>query len=400
MVSHSITEVTTDVREHQVLFEAATGESLSSMKRAVRLAYSFEHELLRHGRSPGELERRYLNDLLYLRGSAGSEAIRILQSRGVIRGKPGPHGGLVTLAPSSESLRELVLQYVVHAQMTGAAIAEARQAVSSLQTALQAPHPGTAVINIMNDVLDGLSDWPAVDVKPVRQRAARIARDLAASVLRAPQGPVTRKNLRLGHEDELRERFSVSRPVMRQAIRILEAQALVETHRGRGGGLFLVPPQPGPVARLISLWMRNSNLSLPDVLGIERPLRTAVARVASRSTRCAPDHAVFALQQRSEAAGGIRLLELIEMEKTISWLAGNPLLDLFLRSMTIYKIGAGQYRQCAAHGLEPYLAINRSLLQSLLTRNETRIDLACEKKNECLREYDLSFGSTPAADAN
>ena len=113
MVSQS---VTTHDQEHQVLFEAATGESLSSMKRAVRLAYSFEHELLRRGRSPGELDSRYLNDLLRLGGSAGSEAIRILQSRGVIRGKPGPHGGLVSLAPSTEYLRELVLQYVTHAR--------------------------------------------------------------------------------------------------------------------------------------------------------------------------------------------------------------------------------------------------------------------------------------------
>jgi DNA-binding FadR family transcriptional regulator len=400
MVSQSTSEVTTHDQEHQVLFEAATGESLSSMKRAVRLAYSFEHELLRRGRSPGELDSRYLNDLLRLGGSAGSEAIRILQSRGVIRGKPGPHGGLVSLAPSTEYLRELVLQYVTHARMTAASIAEARQAVSFLQTALPATHPGTAVFKFMNDVLEGLLGRPAVDVQPVRQRAARIARELAASVLRSGPDPAVRENLRLGHEDELCERFNVSRPVMRQAIRILEAQALVETRRGRGCGLFLAPPQPGPVARLIGLWMRNSNLSLSDVLDIERPLRTAVAVAASRSSRCVPDHAVFGLQQRSEAEGGIKLLALIDMEKTISWLAGNPLLDLFLRTMTIYKISAGQYRQCDARGLEPFLAINRSLLQSLLTRNETRIERACEQKNECLRGYDLSFGATASVAAN
>jgi len=399
-VSKSTAKITTEEREHQVLFEAATGESLVSMKQAVRLAYSFEHELLRRGRKPGERETRYLNDLLHLSGSVGSEVIRILQSRGVIRGKPGPHGGFLMLAPSTEYLRELVLQYVVHARMTPADIAEARQAVSFLQTALQATHPGTAVLKIMNDVLDGLAGWPATDAGPARQRAARIARDLAASVLHARPDAATRENLRLGHEDELCERFNVSRPVMRQAIRILEAQALIETRRGRGCGLFLAPPQPGPVARLIGLWMRNSNLSLPDVLDIERPLRTAVAMVASRSTRCAPDHAVFTLQQRSEAEGGIRVLELIEMEKTLSWLAGNPLLDLFLRTMTVYKIGAGQYRQGDAHGLESYLAANRFLLQSLLTRNETRIDRACEQKNECLREYDLSFGSPASATAN
>ena len=120
--------------------------------------------------------------------------------------------------------------------MTAASIAEARQAVSFLQTALPATHPGTAVFKFMNDVLEGLLGWPAVDVQPVRQRAARIARELATSVLRSGPDPAVRENLRLGHEDELCERFNVSRPVMRQAIRILEAQALVETRRGRGCG--------------------------------------------------------------------------------------------------------------------------------------------------------------------
>lgn len=368
------------------------------MKQAVRLAYSFEHELLRRGPRPQEHETSYLNHRLHLSGSVGSEVIRILQSRGVIRAKPGPHGGLVMLAPSTDYVRELVLQYVVHTQMTAAGAAEARQAVRFLQTALRANHPGIAVVKVMSDVLDRLSSWPAVDVEPARQRAAQIARDLAVRVLLERPGPETQENMRFGHEEELCERFNVSRPVMRQAIRILEAQALIETRRGRGRGLFLAAPQPGPVARLIGLWMRSSNLSLHDVLDIERPLRTSVALVAARNTRCAPDHGVFALQQRSEAEGGIKLLELIEMEKTISWLAGNPLLDLFLRTMTIYKISAGQYRQGDAHGLESYLAINRSLLQSLLTRNETRIGLACEKKNDCLREYDLSFGGpTPVA---
>ncbi len=202
-MSQSATDLSTDEREHQVLFDAATGESLASMKQAVRLAYSFEHELLRRGRKPGEPETRYLNDLLHLSGSVGSEAIRILQSRGVIQGKPGPHGGLVMLPPSTEYLRELVLQYVVHAQMTAAGAADAREAVRFLQTTLRADHPGAAVVKIMNDVLDRLSGWPAVDVKPARQRAAQIAQHLAVSVLRDRRAPATQGSMRLGHEDEL-----------------------------------------------------------------------------------------------------------------------------------------------------------------------------------------------------
>lgn len=44
---------------------------------------------------------------------------------------------------------------------------------------------------------------------------------------------------RLPGEVELADRFAVSRPTMREAIRVLEYSGLVESRRGRNGGLFV-----------------------------------------------------------------------------------------------------------------------------------------------------------------
>jgi hypothetical protein len=219
-------------------------------------------------------------------------------------------------------------------------------------------------------------------------------------MLRSQADPVGPEGLRLGHEEQLCERFGASRPVMRQAIRILQAQSLVETRRGRGRGLFLATPQPGPVTRLMGLWLLGRGVVLREILEFERLLRTAMAVLAVKGLRCGPDHPVIELQNRGEARGGIGLLEVIEIEKNISWLTGNSLLDLFLRAMTVYKVGRGHYRQLDSRGLESYLAINRCFLTSLLCRQETRIQRDCDEKNDCLREYDLRSATPGVTSGN
>jgi DNA-binding FadR family transcriptional regulator len=387
-------------QERQSLFQAATGEDMSAMKQAVRLAYSFEHELLSADHAPGAIAPRDLMRGSRLSRSLANEVIRILQAREVIRAKPGPHGGLVAVAPSSSYLREVVTQYIVHTRMSVAATDQAREGVAFLQAALSADHPGMAVVHLMADVLDQFSGWPAAGAEQGRQRASRIARQLAIRMLQSCQVENVFKGQRLGHEMQLCEQFATSRPVVRQAIRILQAQSLVETRRGRGCGLFLAPAQAGPVARLIAMWLLDRGLYLHDILDVERPLRSAVALLAVRNARCVAGHPILELQRQSEVGGGIRLSALIEMEKNISWLSGNALLDLFLRTITVYKICRGHYREADNGGLDPYLDINRGLLQSLIRRSESGVLRACEAKNACLGEYDLRLGSAPAGCSN
>jgi DNA-binding FadR family transcriptional regulator len=386
-------------QERQSLFEAATGEDMSAMKQAVRLAYAFEHDLLRAGQTRTALLASDVIREFGVSRSVTNEAIRILQAREVVRAKPGPNGGLIVVAPGTSYLREVVTQYLVHTRMSVAATQQAREGVALVRAALPADHPGMSVVALMADVLDEHSTWPNPGMKQGRQRAPRIARQLAIRMLLSCQVEAILGGRRLGHEVELCEQFATSRPVMRQAIRILQAQSLVETRRGRGCGLFLAPAQPGPVARLIAMWLLGRGLCLHDILDVERPLRSAVALLAVRNGQCLAGHPILGLQRQAEVGGGIRLSALIEMEKNISWLSGNSLLDLFLRAITVYKICRGHYREIDNSGLEPYLRINRGLLQSLMKRSETGILRACEAKNACLGEYDLRCGE-PAGHSN
>jgi GntR family transcriptional repressor for pyruvate dehydrogenase complex len=89
------------------------------------------------------------------------------------------------------------------------------------------------------------------------------AAELVADALR---GRILRRELlpddRLPSESQLMEQYGVSRPTLREALRLLEAQQLLLIKRGsRGGGVVRVPGRE-PSIEAITLWLL---LSQPGV---------------------------------------------------------------------------------------------------------------------------------------
>ena len=69
----------------------------------------------------------------------------------------------------------------------------------------------------------------------------------------------------LGHEPDLVERFGVSRPSLREALRILEAEGLVTVVRGVRGGVVVHEPDERMTARTAALVLQARNVALADV---------------------------------------------------------------------------------------------------------------------------------------
>jgi GntR family transcriptional repressor for pyruvate dehydrogenase complex len=124
-------------------------------------------------------------------------------------------------------------------------------------------------------------------VKPVRPREKpqQIADELRQLIV---SGKLSEGDS-LGHEPDLVERFGVSRPSLREALRILEARGLISVVRGRGGGIVVHEPNGRITARNAALVLQARNVSLADVYEARSLLEpTAVRVVASlRSRRAA-----------------------------------------------------------------------------------------------------------------
>ena len=82
----------------------------------------------------------------------------------------------------------------------------------------------------------------------------------------------------LGQESQLLERFGVSRPTLREACRILEAESLIQVERGTSGGIRVRRPDRGVLSRYASLLLQYRQTTLRDVYEYRMLVEPAVAR--------------------------------------------------------------------------------------------------------------------------
>jgi DNA-binding FadR family transcriptional regulator len=107
----------------------------------------------------------------------------------------------------------------------------------------------------------------------------------------------------LGREPELVDRFGVSRPSLREALRILEAEGFVTVVRGVHGGVVVHEPDERMTARTAALVLQARNVSLADVSearALIEPL--AVRTLAGRRNRRAGVAELQALVDEQAAA--------------------------------------------------------------------------------------------------
>ncbi|WP_336880978.1 FadR/GntR family transcriptional regulator [Rhodococcus globerulus] len=83
----------------------------------------------------------------------------------------------------------------------------------------------------------------------------------------------------LPHEAELMEHFSVSRPTLREAVRVLESERLVEVRRGSRSGARVCVPGPEIVARPASLLLELSGATVADVFVAREAIEPAAVRL-------------------------------------------------------------------------------------------------------------------------
>jgi DNA-binding FadR family transcriptional regulator len=116
-----------------------------------------------------------------------------------------------------------------------------------------------------------------VKKREVRSGFRAIADELAGTIYQGELKPGDR----LPTEQELSERFGVSRVVIREALRYLEQQGLVFVKRGYGGGNFVAMPNSRPVQETLMAMLRTGQLSMQDLTEARSIYEPKVARLAA-----------------------------------------------------------------------------------------------------------------------
>jgi GntR family transcriptional regulator, transcriptional repressor for pyruvate dehydrogenase complex len=131
-------------------------------------------------------------------------------------------------------------------------------------------------------------------------RVPKAAELLAARI----RGQIIRSELKEGDalpaESELMERFGVSRPTLREAIRVLEMESLLRMRRGSRGGALVTAPDPRVAARAVGVLLQLRGVSLRDIHEARTMIEPMAARHIAESKNARP--VLETLHERNEAA--------------------------------------------------------------------------------------------------
>jgi len=171
-----------------------------------------------------------------------------------------------------------------------------------------------------------------------RFRAARLdaSEQVALEIRRYLAARDLRPGERLGTEQELAAEFGVSRPTLREGLRLLAGSHLIRASRGPGGGIFVAnTPNEGMSRNLsesIAAMLEADSVSLDELLDarvcLEVPLARLAAERSTRETGLALRAAIAEAAGHHPASEAFRIAD-TRFHRVIAATAGNELLSAF-----------------------------------------------------------------------
>lgn len=140
----------------------------------------------------------------------------------------------------------------------------------------------------------------------------------------------------LPSENELAQQFGVSRTVIREAMKVLEAWGLVEIGRGRGRGAVVASNSLRVYSNIMSMASRQQKTTLRELMEVRQVLEVAIAGMAAeRATdadRAAMRRALDLMHSTPDKAEGYVDADLA-FHRALADAAHNTLLNFILDSV-------------------------------------------------------------------
>lgn len=353
------------------IYLASTSDGEQARLAAGRLARLIEDDIAAMALAPGvalgslrELSARYRQGRSVVR-----EAISLLERRGLGRMRPGPCGGFIVARPTAEMIGVELAGHLRAAGCGTRAVEDAAEALEFMR-AWQTEET-VAVVRLLAACLRSLDEAQA-EGEPATGATARgrnpaslpalIARRLATEITRNGSA-----GARLGSEWDLCERFQVSRLTLRQTIRLLQDDGLVECRRGRGNGL-VIRDRRGPASiRLALAYLIGERLD-PKSAGTSLfQLNAYIPALAVSRADAAQRATLGAALSRLEGRESIERYDLLGLVHCVARLADSPIIDLFSRCLAAYEARFHPMlaERLPASAQSSYFRLVRQLLEGL-----------------------------------
>jgi GntR family transcriptional regulator, transcriptional repressor for pyruvate dehydrogenase complex len=168
----------------------------------------------------------------------------------------------------------------------------------------------------------------------VRERVTPSAAEAIAQSLRRQIVDEFADGEHIGSAEDLMDRFQVSGPTLRQAMRVLEAEGLVKVRRGNSGGFFASTPSIDVVSRSASALLRRQGAQPADLIYMAQLIGPEVAgRAASNPDKAArqrlTDQVNEAWADGTDATIENAINAAVGFARIMGELSGSPSLALF-----------------------------------------------------------------------
>jgi GntR family transcriptional regulator, transcriptional repressor for pyruvate dehydrogenase complex len=165
-------------------------------------------------------------------------------------------------------------------------------------------------------------------------------------------------------EGELGQALGVSRTVIREAMRSLAAQGLVEVSQGRRPRVK--PADPQTVVDTFSTYLQREDHCLLDLVEVRQPLETAIAALAAdRATEADLESLEQSiLEQAAARTRNQRIEEDIHFHALLARATGNPVFTLLLKAV-VGLLRRSLQETLARSGIERSLEGHRTILAAI-----------------------------------
>jgi DNA-binding FadR family transcriptional regulator len=170
-----------------------------------------------------------------------------------------------------------------------------------------------------------------------RKIPERIAESIAKDIIENRLEPGTV----LGRQDELLEKYNVSRDPLREAIRLLEWQGIAKSVRGKKGGLIVSGSAERSVVYILRDYLNLTDITFDEVMEVRRVLEAlAVKRASERLDEQGIAELKELLNERwvKHSSRGEDIKHLFIVFKKINEIAKNPALALLLEPLNFLSI--------------------------------------------------------------
>ncbi|WP_422928724.1 FadR/GntR family transcriptional regulator [Singulisphaera sp. PoT] len=210
-------------------------------------------------------------------------------------------------------------------------------------------------------------------IKPTRAHEAILAQ-LQRRILEGDLAP----GARLPSEREMMETFGVSRPTIREALRVAESLGLIAVRHGDPGGpRVLARPSLG-VVRVLDSLLGAERTSLAELIEARIVLEGTAARLAASAPVGDLGPLEEAFRSMETAPDAARFVEADALfHRRVAEVGGNRLLVLFLSALhdpIVRLISTGLARETGSQAREAILLAHAGILKAIRDRDGVSAD--------------------------